>query len=103
MHSLPPLDLLDVVINGTRLEINSNDRHLERDSLGRTTLTIQEDDQLSIRFSPYANWHSSMFPFQLQSYDQQWNVDEGVDATANYQLLAGTYTFIVNRALKAGQ
>ncbi|WP_262507711.1 hypothetical protein [Spirosoma endophyticum] len=40
MHSLPPLDLLDVVINGTRLEINSNDRHLERDSLGRTTLTI---------------------------------------------------------------
>ena len=118
MQSLPHLNLLDVVINGTRLETNSDDHRLNRDSPGpsslgpsspgpssqvQTTLTIQENDLLSIRFSPYASWHSSTFRFRLQGFDQQWNVEEGIDATASYQLPAGNYTFTVNRALKAGQ
>ncbi|WP_460995546.1 ATP-binding protein [Spirosoma harenae] len=108
MRPLPPLNLLDVVVNGTRLETNSDKRRLERDSLGpsspeQITLTIQENDLLSIRFSPYASWHSSTFRFRLEGFDQQWNVDEGLDVTANYQLPAGNYTFVVNRALKAGQ
>lgn len=114
---LPPLNLLDIVVNGTRLETNSDDRRLDRDSLkrsspgpsrpgssspGQTILTVQENDLVSIRFSPYASWHSSTFRFRLEGHDQQWNVEEDLDATVNYQLPAGQYTFALNRSLKAG-
>ena len=102
VRALPSLNLLDVVINGTRLEANSTDRRLERDSLGRTTLTLQENDLLSVRFSPYAGWKSSAFRFRLEGFDRQWNVDEGLDATASYQLPAGHYTFALNGAREGG-
>lgn len=99
IRPVPAFNLLDVVINGTRLEEPTNKQRLMRDATGHPTLTVQEGDLISFRVSPYITNFTRTFRLRLDGYDRQWNVVEEVDNIVSYQLSAGTYTLTLNRFL----
>ncbi|UFH52789.1 histidine kinase dimerization/phospho-acceptor domain-containing protein [Spirosoma sp. KNUC1025] len=102
LRPLPALNLLDVIVNGTRLEKVTKRHQLVRDSLGHPTLTVEEGDLITLRISPYIDDVTRTFRFRLKGYDQQWNVTEDATGTVSYQLSAGTYTLLLNRFIVPG-
>ncbi|NEU70265.1 response regulator [Spirosoma agri] len=97
VRPLPALNLLDITVNGTRLEKDTERHQLKRDSLGHPTLIVEEGDLITLRLSPYIDNVTRTFRFRLEGYDQQWNVTEDATGTVSYQLSAGTYTLLLNR------
>lgn len=111
LRPLPPLNLLDVTVNGTYLE-GRLDGHpgpptgslgLVRDTTGHPTLTAAEGDVLTLRFIPTVGVRNNTVRYRLQPYDRAWIVAEGTEATASYQLPAGRYTLVTEAALPAGK
>ncbi|WP_460978315.1 hybrid sensor histidine kinase/response regulator transcription factor [Spirosoma knui] len=97
IRPLPAFNLIDVVVNGTRLEKSNDRRRFVRDSLGHPTLTVQEGDLINIDLSPYIDDVTRAFRHRLEGYDQQWNVIEEAATSVSYQLSAGTYKLLLNR------
>lgn len=111
LTTLPPLNLLDVVVNGTYLE-GQLDTHpgaeatryrFGRDTTGHPTLTAREGDVLTLRFSPAVRYRNNTFRYRLEPHDSTWIVAEGLDATVSYQLPAGRYTLTSGVALPGGR
>ncbi len=111
LQRLPPLNLLDVSVNGTFLEgrveghpgPDATRYRLERDTLGHLTLTAGEGDAIALRFTASVGVRNNTFRYHLLGYDRNWIVAEGPDATASYQLPAGTYTLVSEVALPQGR
>lgn len=102
-RTVPSLIFLSVVVNGTHLENNSTaTQRLVYDTLGHPTLTLKENDQVSLRFSLMASKRSHTIRYRLDGYDKKWRVSENFEGTASYQLPADTYTFRVNRGRYIG-
>ena len=97
IRPVPAFNLLDVVINGNRLDESTDKQRLVRDATGHPTLTVQEGDLISVRVSPYITNFTRTFRLRLEGYDRQWNVVEEVDHMVSYQLSAGTYALTLNR------
>ena len=102
-RTVPSLIFLSVVVNGTHLENNTTaTQGLVYDTLGHPTLTVKENDQVSLRFSLMASKRSRTIRYRLDGYEKEWGVAENVEGTVSYQLPAGTYTFTVNRGRHTG-
>lgn len=100
---VPSLIFLSVVVNGTHLENRATaTQRLVYDTLGHPTLTVRENDQVSLRFSLMASKRSHTIRYRLDGYDGEWRVAENFEGTASYQLPAGTYMFTVNRGRYTG-
>ncbi|WP_373512421.1 ATP-binding protein [Persicitalea sp.] len=94
------LIILSVDVNGTRLENNATaTRNLTYDSLGHPTLTVSENDQFSVRFTPVAAHQVINNRWRMEGYEQRWKMTESSIGATSYQLSAGRYTLLVNRGL----
>ncbi|CCH53049.1 histidine kinase [Fibrisoma limi BUZ 3] len=104
LRAVPPLNILDVSINGTRLVQNEKQREerFRRDTSGQASIYLKEGDFLSLRFLPQVGVVSSNYRYKLDGHDSQWAVYSDTYGHATYQLRAGTYSFALNRARPMG-
>ncbi|MBD2705245.1 response regulator [Spirosoma sp. BT702] len=104
LRPIPPFNILDVSINGTRLLENEHhlDERFVRDTTGQPMLRVQEQDFIRIRFAPSAELRSTLYRFKLDGYDRQWTAYRDMAGQATYQLPAGEYTFLFNQAKAHG-
>lgn len=104
LRPLPPLNVLDVVVNGVRLIENEQkpEDRFQRDTAGRASLTVQEGDFVQLRFAPFAALKETRFRYKLDGYDQQWTTYTDQWGGATYQPPGGQYTFLFNRAGHGG-
>ncbi|GAB3506193.1 hypothetical protein GCM10027341_38800 [Spirosoma knui] len=104
VRPIPPFNILDIKVNGTRLAENEHhtDDRFRRDSTGQASLTLQEADFVQLRFAPNAELSVSSFRYKLEGYDQQWTAYRDVMGQASYQLPAGQYVFLFAQARPGG-
>ncbi|MBD2705742.1 response regulator [Spirosoma sp. BT702] len=102
VRAVPALNLLDVFIDGIRLETSTTDQRLERDSLGHPTLRVWDADSLTLRFAPRVTPQPARFRYRLLGTGQPWQVVTGVDVTVGYDLSPGSYRLQVNQRAAAG-
>ncbi|MBD2705249.1 response regulator [Spirosoma sp. BT702] len=104
LRQVPPLNILDVSVNGIRLVENQvpREERFQRDTLGQASLYLKEGDFLSIRFLPQVEVATSTYRYKLAGHDAQWAVYNDTYGQATYQLRAGTYSFVLNRAKPTG-
>ncbi|MBD2755200.1 hybrid sensor histidine kinase/response regulator transcription factor [Spirosoma validum] len=97
IRPVPALNLVDVLINGTQLNVPTDEQQLVRDSLGLPTLTVREGDLITLHVSPYVENITRAFRLRLDGYDRRWNVVEDATNTVAYELPAGSYTLLLNQ------
>jgi len=100
-----PLNMLDVMVNGTRLIENQQqpEERFRRDSSGQATITIREGDFVQLRFAIRVEQQLTNYRFMLEGYDRQWTTYTDIDGKAIYSPAAGLYAFLVNRVDATGQ
>ncbi|RAJ91047.1 signal transduction histidine kinase [Larkinella arboricola] len=94
----PSFNLLDVIVNGTRLIENEEvqEKRYQRDSTGQPTIRIQEGDFVQLRFTPFADSRRSIFRYKLEGFSPQWTTYNDWVGVATYQPGAGTYHFLLD-------
>lgn len=104
LRPLPALNVLDVVVNGTRLAENEQkpENRFQRNPTGQASLTVQEGDFVQLRFAPFAELSNTVFRYKLDGYDQQWTSYNDQLGVVTYQPPDGQYTFLFNRAGRGG-
>ncbi|GAB3702575.1 hypothetical protein GCM10027592_32130 [Spirosoma flavus] len=104
LRQVPPLNILDVSINGIRLVENQipREERYQRDTLGQASLYLKEGDFMTIRFLPQVEVATSTYRYKLDGHDAQWAVYNDTYGQATYRLGAGTYSFMLNRAKPTG-
>ncbi|GAB3885921.1 hypothetical protein GCM10028825_14300 [Spirosoma agri] len=104
LRPVPSLNILDISVNGTRLVENEQqlETRFQRDTTGQPTLQVKEDDFVQLRFTPFVQQQSTTFRYKLEGYDHQWTTYGDTLGVATYQLPAGQYRFLFNRAVGNG-
>ena len=97
----PDLIIQRIVVNGSELTGNTPAQSLMYDSTGHPTLTVPENAPVRIDFTLSASKQTQAIRERLDGYDD-WRIGEVYGGMANYQLPAGTYTFMANRGRPAG-
>ncbi|MBC3787754.1 ATP-binding protein [Spirosoma utsteinense] len=95
---------INLTINGTPLSDNASaTQNMVYDAQGHPTLTVRENDPLTMQFTLSAKQERGTLRWRLNEYDHDWISSQNITGEAAYQLPAGTYTFTVNRGSDTGK
>lgn len=102
IQPLPSVSLVDVKVNGTRLNERAENHRLRRDSLGRVSITILENESLEIHYALSSKRQRNRARHKLVPYSEDWLTREEQSSVASYQLPPGHYTFWVSPSRNNG-